>query len=116
MKNIFIIEETKFIYKALEQTFKQEGINCYVHHRAADFQYFLDDQKPDILFVSQSTVATCFSQFQSELQTCSHSPLVIAYGPKDGREQFDGIAYHYFISPLDMGQLFSDLCQLMTQQ
>ena len=115
MKNVFIIEEIKFIYKVLEQTFTQAQIDTYIHTSSSEFSYFIDDLKPDLLLVSLDLISSDIDGFKAELSKSKHKVRVIIYGESSELEKLEGEFFGALSKPLEQSQLVSQITHLMTQ-
>jgi DNA-binding response OmpR family regulator len=56
VKQVFWIGSVKFVSQLVESTLKGENMKCYTHESDHDFQFILDDIKPDLVIIDAELV------------------------------------------------------------
>lgn len=112
LKQVILIEKTKFVYKLISSVLADKAVNCYCMEQIEDFSYLVDDLKPEMLLVDYNTASQNWDLFWRSLNASQHqSYLKVLYGEQkdlesfEEKKSFDAV----MVKPLDVTTLYEQL-------
>lgn len=98
VRSIFTIGFNKHQNKLLKLFFEKKGIFCYCHEEVGQFQYLVDDQKPEIILFDGEHILKNWDLITTEISQCSLSANCRKILVSDLSEDFNQEKFTSFFS------------------
>lgn len=80
ISTIFLIETNRFLSRALELAFKEQGVSCYTTESILDCFYLIRDLHPQVIIIGATTLIPheeiFFNSYLND-SDCSKIPLIL---------------------------------------
>ncbi len=77
LKQVFWLDQNKFVCNLIEATLKKEGVSCYTHQTGDGFRYLIEDIKPDLVVIDFQSISHIQEKIDEELSTCT-CPVILS--------------------------------------
>ena len=76
-KQVFYINEIKFVCDAIENLCENNGIECYTLNSVDDFSYLIDDLKPEMIMIDSKALK---QEFWEQVKNSQLEPKTMLIG------------------------------------
>lgn len=87
LKQLFYINNNKFVCQLVEKISKQKGINCYTLDQNEDFTYLVNDLRPEIIVVAQDVLNAYGDEIMAFIEKSELNPHLVLMSNNENTDQ-----------------------------